>query len=318
MMCAGAVKLDSFSPEISDLIIDYDRETLKRQPVRKDVVVARLLEAKNRRAAHIAARLPEHPDQPGVLDDQAIDGILLRSHLELQRLHEEFQNGRRVLSLLSPLLQAIRATGEHRGPLRVVDVGCGLGYVLRFLAARGDLGPDVELIGADYNTCFIGAAQKLAQAEGLRCRFVVANAFALQTPATVFISTGVLHHFRGAALEQLFSDQDRSSALAILHYDIRPSMATPIGAWIFHQARMREPLARHDGFLSALRAHSSLRLLTALRRAAPGFSAGIFDAQHNPWSILHLMQAAIGLRPSLRDPFLQALGARRQRFWENA
>src|SRR5262245_10810091 len=181
------------APEISDLIVDFDPATLARRPVRKQAVLDVFTASGNRRAARIVSSLPE---RDGLLDPDAVDRLLVRVHCEMQRISEEFQHGQRVAALLHPLLAALREEG-HEPPLRVVDVGCGTGFVVRWLAARGALGPDVELIGADYNRALVDEANRLAAAEKLPARFVNANVFALSEPATVFLSTGVIHHFRG-------------------------------------------------------------------------------------------------------------------------
>ncbi|MEU8517868.1 class I SAM-dependent methyltransferase [Kitasatospora sp. NPDC048722] len=63
------------------------------------------------------------------------------------------------------------------------------------MAATNALAPDVELVGVDLDAALVGEADRLARGEGLTCRFVHGNAFALPEPATVYVSTGVLHHF---------------------------------------------------------------------------------------------------------------------------
>src|SRR5205085_10028139 len=146
-----------------------------------------------------------------------------------------------------------------------------LGFVLRWLAAHGALGADVELVGVDYNRAFVEAASLLAAEEDLRCRFLAANAFRLDQPAHIIVSTGVFHHFRGDDLVRVFEEHEKSSALAFVHVDIRPSPIAPLGSFIFHQARMREPLARFDGYWSAVRAHESTTFLAAMREGAPSF-----------------------------------------------
>ncbi|WP_438026037.1 methyltransferase domain-containing protein [Sorangium sp. So ce233] len=294
------------APEISDLLVAYDPDTLARLPVRRSDVVERLRAAGRPGAARIAARLPARDD---LLDEAAVDALLLRVHAELQRLSEEFDQGERVRSVLAPLLDALRAAGAPR-PLRVVDVGCGLGYVVRWLAARGRLGADVELVGCDYNRALIESARSAARDEGLSCRFHVANAFTLREPATVYVSTGVVHHFRGESLVAFFREQARAGALAFAHFDIKPTHLSPLGAWIFHQARMREPLSRHDGILSTLRAHTGGALLSAARAGAEGLSSALFDGDVGLLPILRILHAVIGLRPDLRAPFVERLGPR--------
>src|SRR5579863_443806 len=142
--CSGA--RSSLEPlEISDLIVDYDVETLERRPVRRDDAVDRLAKNGQRWAARYVSALPA---PRGVLDADACDAILLRSHAELQRLSEEFLQADRVRALLLPVLDVLRGA-KVPPPYRVVDVGCGLGYLVRALAAHGRLGRDVELLGCD-------------------------------------------------------------------------------------------------------------------------------------------------------------------------
>jgi SAM-dependent methyltransferase len=293
--------------EISDLLVDYDVETLEARPVRRGAVVDRLEHNGQRWAARYVAGLPA---PGGVLDRDVCEAILVRAHTELQRLSEELLQVDRMRLLLLPLLGALRQTGESP-PLRIVDVGCGLGYMVRALAAHGRLGRDVELIGCDMNPALVGTAKRLAEEESLPCELRLANAFRLDTPAHVFISTGVVHHFRGEALEAFFAGQRQG--LAFVHADMQPSLLTPLGAWLYHQSRMREPLAHHDGVVSAQRAHSAATLLGAAR-AGSGFTCAPFDEARSIASVvLHPMHAIVGARPSLWPSFEAFLGPLRAR-----
>jgi 2-polyprenyl-3-methyl-5-hydroxy-6-metoxy-1,4-benzoquinol methylase len=291
-------------PEISDLVVAYDSETLERQPVHRDVVLAELARHRLSAARRVVARWPHHQ---GILDARHVDAVLVRAHHELLRLSEEFRQGERMKLLLEPLLQTLRAE-RVAGPYVIVDVGCGMGYVVRWLAARGQLGADVVLVGCDYNRQFIHLAQRLADQEQLPCRFVVANAFRLEEHATLFISTGVIHHFRDADLPRFLAAQARSRAIGFVHSDIKASYLAPLGSWLFHRARMREPLARHDGVLSALRAHSARVLASAARSACPNFAVGVFDGKPELLPVLRVMNALVGLETELAPAFLRQLG----------
>ncbi len=291
-------------PEISDLVVAYDAETLARAPVKRDLVLDRFSELGMTRARDIVARWPH---AGGLLDDRFVDGVLVRSHLELQRLSEEFQQGARVRRLLVPLLAALRASGV-RPPYKIVDVGCGLGYVVRWLAHSGALGEDVTLWGCDYNATLIERASALAKRESLRCSFAVANAFRLKEPATIFLSTGVLHHFRGEDLDRFFAAQAEGGAVAFLHSDTKASWLAPLGSWLFHQARMREPLARHDGILSAVRAHPGEALAASARRACGDFWIGLFDGRKELFPVLNVLQTLVGVRATLADAVRRHMG----------
>lgn len=287
---------DRFGPEVSDVIVDYDPSTLARRDVRKAAALA-ALEQSPPAARRLARTLRSTTD--GHVDRAQVDGILIRSHLELQRLHEEFRVAPMMRDLLRPLIDVAReATGKKR--IRIVDLGCGMGFIVRWLAANGDLGAergDIDLLGADYNLALLEAAKRLAQEEKLPVRFVAANAFELDdAPADIVMSTGVLHHFRGPGLDELFANHERSSAVAFLHADIRPSIFSPPGSWVFHQARMREPLAKFDGYWSAVRAHDANTLRSSVATSAPSFALGMIDARTTLFSLLRIFQVAVAVR----------------------
>ncbi|MFD6277352.1 class I SAM-dependent methyltransferase [Streptomyces sp. NPDC060209] len=267
-------------------------------------MIQQLRESGDERAAALVAGLPA--DLDGILDPHAVDRLLISVHTELQRLSEELRIGERLVHILGPLFAAIRATTGQPGPFRLVDVGCGLGYLVRRLAATNALGEDVELLGVDLDASLVGEADRLARAEGLDCRFVHGNAFALPKAATVYVSTGVLHHFRGPALARFFRAQAESPAHAFCHFDIAATGLAPIGAWIFHRARMRHPLGRHDGVVSARRAHSDETLLRAA--AVPGIRPLLYEPRGLANPFCTTLRPVIGVRPQLEEPFRLALG----------
>ena len=283
-------------PEISDAIVSFDPNTLQRHPVKKADVLDQFRELRNHEAVRIVQQIP---DRDGVLDPAAVDKILITSHCEMQRMSEEFQHGKRVAELLKPILNALRHGGVQN-PIRIVDIGCGTGFVIRWLAASGSLGDDVELMGVDFNVALLNEAQRLATIENLRCKFAVANAFQLKEPATVFISTGILHHFRDQNLSYLLQQ----------HFDFHSSPMAPLGSWLFHVVRMREPLARHDGVLSAVRAHKSRYLLDVTRSAAPEFVSAIYGTRLWRLPIPRVFHSLVGVRSKYRDAFISNMGNR--------
>lgn len=295
--------------EISDLITAVDPDSGRRLPVSRAEVIRRLDESGDARAAGIVAGIPV--DTAGVLNPDAVDRLLISVHTELQRLSEELRIGERLVHLLGPLLQAVRATSGQPGPYRLVDIGCGLGYTVRWLAATKALGPDVDLVGVDLNAALTTEATRLARAEGLDCRFVHGNAFDLPEAATVYISTGVLHHFRGPALPEFFRAQAASPALAFCHFDIAATRLAPLGAWLFHRARMRHPLGRHDGVASARRAHTDETLLRSAH--VPGIQPLLYEPSRAANPLCTTLRPIIGVRPQLEAPFRLALGSAARR-----
>ena len=285
--------------EISDLVVRWEGGA--RLPVRRTDVLARLRAAGDHRAARIVERMPVHDD---VLDPDAVDRLLVRVHTELQRLNEELHMADRFVELLAPILTAVAGVTRPR----VVDIGCGVGYLVRALAASGALG-DVDLVGVDFNPALIAEATRLANAEGLACRFLVADAFALPEDATVYVSNGVLHHIDPADLPAFFTAQDRPGTQAFLHYDIAATRLAPFGAWLFHRARMREPLGRHDGVASARRAHGDQVLLDAAA-SATGMDRFLYEPVRHANPFCAAMRPVVGIRPALTADVRSALGRR--------
>jgi SAM-dependent methyltransferase len=294
-------------PEISDLIVDIDPETLERRPVQKASVVDRMRSAGAHDGARIVDALPSHD---GILDPAAVDALLVRVHCELQLLNEEFHHGMRVRELVLPFIDAFRAAGIAP-PYRVVDIGCGIAYVIRYLALKGELGRDVDLVGADHNPALVAHARALAEKEGASVRIVHADAFTLDPPAALVMSTGVLHHFRGDSLRRFMARHESPATMAFVHTDFQPTPFTAFGAWLFHYVRMREPLSLHDGQLSAARAHPARVLLDAARSAAPGFRIGMYSERL--LGLPRVFHSLVGVRPDFEPHFVDALGPRRHR-----
>jgi SAM-dependent methyltransferase len=195
------------------------------------------------------------------------------------------------------------ATVRRRGtgPVRIVDVGCGLGFVVRAMAASAALGPDVELVGVDLNPVLVAAASRLAEAEGLTCRFRQGDAFkpgvAIRDGARcVVISSGFLHHLPESGLAEFFAAQAQLGVAAFAHWDIAPCLWSTLGAWVFHQGRMREPVSRHDGVLSARRAHPASVLQKAARTGAPRYDVRVLEGSRWRPRALDVLRPIVGTR----------------------
>jgi SAM-dependent methyltransferase len=300
-------------PEITDLIIQHDPQTLERLPVRKQDVLEVFAGFKNQKALRALNALPDHA---GILDNRVIDRMLISTHWEMQRLAEEFYHGHRVWDLLSRVVATIRAAGYH-GKLRVIDVGCGIGYTARWLAAHIPLEPHgIEVVGMDLNSTLIREASRLAAAERLNCHFLQGDAFSREHSGSVYLSTGVIHHFRSEALREFLRRHEQPGTFAFLHYDFQPSFLAPFGSWFFHFLRMRTAIAKHDGVLSAVRAHSAATLLDAARSAVPGFASGIYGAKIWKTPAPRVFHTLLGIRRPLLDEFRRQLGIRLARLGE--
>lgn len=292
-------------PEISDLVIQHDPKTLERLPVSKREIRKVFEATGNQKALRVIDKIP---DREGFLDPPAVDRLMLTVHWEMQRLAEEFYHGHRVLYLLNATIAAMRAAG-HRDSIRIVDVGCGIGYTIRWLAARTSLPQEgIELTGVDLNSTLVREANRLASAESLPCRFLHGDAFSADLRGQIYISTGVLHHFRGDSLASFLSCHAANSTHAFLHYDFQPWLLAPFGSWFFHILRMRTGLARHDGVLSTARAYSAATLVDTARAAVPSFATGIYGARIWNTAAPRVFHALVGFRRELLTHLKQSLG----------
>jgi SAM-dependent methyltransferase len=292
-------------PEITDLLVQYDPGTLQRLPVRKQQLLEVFARFGNRKASRAVTALPE---KAGILDDREIDALLLTVHWEMQRLAEEFYHGHRVWELLRPVVTSIRQAGV-RETLRIVDLGCGIGYTTRWLAAKIPLADhNIEVVGMDFNSTLIAEANRLASAEGLPCRFLHGDALSGEHSSHILVSTGVIHHFRGDALLDFLRRHERRETQAFLHFDFQPWFLAPLGSLFFHQLRMRTAIARHDGVLSAARAHHARTLTEAARASVPGFATGIYGSRIWGTPLPRVFHTLIGLRPDLVPELRRDLG----------
>jgi hypothetical protein len=138
-------------------------------------------------------------------------------------------------------------------------------------------------------------------------QFVHGDAFALPGSATVYISIGVLHHLRGGDLGAFFRAQAVAGAQAYCHFDIAATRLAPLGAWMFHRARMREPLGRHDGVASARRAHADHDLMTAAR-SAPDLVPLLYRPLRHSNPFCASVRPVLGIRPQYVSALRTALG----------
>lgn len=96
------------------------------------------------------------------------------------------------------------------GPIRVLDLGCGTGSLVRRLA---DALPDATVMGIDISPANIEAARRTAGSADARVRFEVADYQQLAVePFDVIVSDGVLHLVPG----------DTATLVAKLAHDTRP------------------------------------------------------------------------------------------------
>ncbi len=142
-------------------------------------------------------------------------------------------------------------------PLRIVDVGCGGGDVLRRIerwARRESL--SVSLTGIDMNPLAIRAAREFTPAAS-RIRWVVGDACFLDAasqPIDFVISSLLTHHLPDEGIVDFVRWMERTSQQGWFINDLYRSRLAYLGFSLLAQVARWHPFIRHDGPVSIARA----------------------------------------------------------------
>jgi SAM-dependent methyltransferase len=283
---------ESRSTEITDLLVGEPGGGVDLADVER-----RLRLNGQRRAARIVRRIPAPGRRLGAPE---LDALRFAVHCELQRLEEELQLPRLVAEHLEPLVADTRRRVGRRD-VTILDVGCGLAYLLRWLSLRSGWDPAVRYVGIDLDGGLLRHATRLATDEGARCEFREGDARFLDRhvddpDGTVVVSSGLMHHLDPQALPTFFAAHERGRISAFAHWDLTPTRWAVAGSWVYHRARARLAIARHDGVTSTHRAYPASTLLAAARRGAPSYVLSCVDG--SPWrpNPIRVLRPITGMR----------------------
>lgn len=174
---------------------------------------------------------------------------------ELKNAYRDIHLSNVLLGGYRPTFQAILDLCEEQGltSFRVLDVGCGEGSMLRYLAARfRRKGYDVHFLGLDLNTQAINLGKQQSslfpEIEFLEGDFLDKS---ISVPKCEFvISTLTLHHFKDAEIPAFLSRCLSIASIAVIINDLQRS------AWayrlfkIFSTVFIRSGIAKKDGLMS--------------------------------------------------------------------
>jgi 2-polyprenyl-3-methyl-5-hydroxy-6-metoxy-1,4-benzoquinol methylase len=178
-------------------------------------------------------------------------------------------------------LEQIVAASDRK-PLRIVDVGCGCGDMLRRIehwATR--LGIDIELIGIDLSPETIDVAREFTS-NGSRIEWTVGDALSYDRPFDIALSALLTHHLEEPLIVRFLAWMEANAQRGWFINDLVRER-TPYQSFRLASHILRwHPQVRHDGpvsFRRAFREDDWLRMLASagvastqveLRRWTPG------------------------------------------------
>lgn len=194
----------------------------------------------------------QRSDAPEIMDDFQMEGELLRDALDkIANINQLLGGNQLSIQGLEVLLQNI----DQQQPIRILDLGCGNGDMLRKLAQYAKKHHRIfQLEGVDANQFTIGYAEKLSESYPnitYRCADIFKDTE--QPNYDVILCTLTLHHFKDEAIITLIKQLCKQAQLGIVINDLhRSSLAYYLFKLVCFVFRLNR-MSREDGLVSILR-----------------------------------------------------------------
>lgn len=193
-------------------------------------------------------------NQPELMDDQELQEREL-AHI-LRDLHK-------VNSLLGGYkitwegIQKIFGSGCFAQPVAIVDVGCGDGNMLKYIARMGrSSGIKMKLKGIDINEKSLRIAQKNTEdyPEISYEKLDISTDFEKLDKTDIIVCTLTLHHFTDLDIQSLLRKFSEVSTMGVVINDLHRSKWAYFLFSIFSAFFLKNSIAKKDGQTSILRA----------------------------------------------------------------
>lgn len=190
-------------------------------------------------------------DAPEMMDDFAMEGEILRDALDKLASINKLLGGNSVT--IDGVKKLLKSVDKNRR-IRIVDIGCGNGDMLRILAdfaSKNQL--NFELIGVDANQFTINHARQLSdnyQNISYQCDDIFKDQIG---DCDIILCTLTLHHFKDQEILDLIARFKKAASLGIIINDLQRSALAYylfIGlCFVFGLNHM----SKEDGLVSILR-----------------------------------------------------------------
>jgi 2-polyprenyl-3-methyl-5-hydroxy-6-metoxy-1,4-benzoquinol methylase len=191
--------------------------------------------------------------EPEIMDNFSLEGEELRAALDQIARINQFLGGNTVI--LHALKQLLKKT-DRNGPIRIVDIGCGNGDMLRMLATYGQKNNlNFQLIGIDANDFTINYA-KTQSVTYPNIEYVCVDIFSDDFTSLTYdiaLCTLTLHHFTNEEILNIITTFNNNATIGVVVNDLHRSKIAyglfEIICTVFKLNRM----SRQDGLVSILR-----------------------------------------------------------------
>ena len=191
------------------------------------------------------------------MDDPAIDPEALRIALrDLDRINRMSLSAASIVRAIRRVVSDLSHRDRLKGPLRVLDVGCGGGGTTRAVAARlARSGIVAEVSGCDMSAEAISAATRMAASCAGKHRrpdffTLEVGRDAIPSDYDVIISSLFLHHLPTPLVRDFLREAADACARGLVINDLRRSAAAYRFTRWGTRVVSRSPVVHHDGPVS--------------------------------------------------------------------
>ena len=191
-----------------------------------------------------------------IMDDFDLQGHELRRTLkDLENINAWLGGDQITLDGINKLLQNSPKDPKN-DVIRIADIGCGNGSILRKIARWGNKkGYKLELIGIDANNHAIQVARELSE-DYENVVFKNLNIFSQDFENLKFdiiLCTLTLHHFKDKQIIEILNQFHDQSNIGVVINDLHRSNSAYILFQAFCSVFVNNEIARKDGLTSILR-----------------------------------------------------------------
>lgn len=195
----------------------------------------------------------QRTNQVEIMDDFQMEGAILKDALDkIAKINQLLGGNHLTLQGVQSLLKDI----DKNEVITIVDIGCGNGDMLRYIAEFGDSkGYKLKLIGIDANAFTIKHAKKLSKHYpniSYQCENIFSTVFS-ELKYDILLCTLTLHHFKEEEIINLVSIFYSNSKVGIVINDLqRSKVAYRLFQVICFLFRLNK-MSSEDGLISILR-----------------------------------------------------------------